>query len=121
MDSEIQETDVIVCGCGPTGAMLSVLLSQYSIPHVVLEKETQINKDPRGIALDEDGIRYLQACGIYDKIFSEIGQCESPPNSQPFWPRLTKARYGSLQFCWRCTQRSYQEAVYAYELQYCEQ
>ncbi|KAM0460205.1 hypothetical protein ACHAPV_004994 [Trichoderma viride] len=71
----IETTEVIVCGCGPTGAMLSVLLSQYSIPHVIVEKESDVNADPRGIALDEDGIRYLQACGIYDKIFTEIGQC----------------------------------------------
>jgi len=71
----VETTDIIVCGCGPTGAMVSVLLSQYSIPHVVLEKDVEVNKDPRGIALDEDGIRCLQACGIYDKIFTEIGQC----------------------------------------------
>ncbi|CAM1508577.1 Fc.00g054250.m01.CDS01 [Cosmosporella sp. VM-42] len=71
----IETTDIIVCGCGPTGAMVSVLLSQYSIPHVVLEKDVEVNADPRGIALDEDGIRCLQACGIYEKIFTEIGQC----------------------------------------------
>ncbi|SCV48547.1 uncharacterized protein FFB14_10439 [Fusarium fujikuroi] len=76
VDDDLQETtDIIICGCGPTGAMLSVLLSQYSIPHVILEKDMEVNADPRGIALDEDGIRYLQACGIYDKIFTEIGQC----------------------------------------------
>jgi 2-polyprenyl-6-methoxyphenol hydroxylase-like FAD-dependent oxidoreductase len=72
----LETTDIIVCGCGPTGAMVSVLLSQYSIPHVVLEKDCEVNADPRGIALDEDGIRCLQACGIYDKIFTEIGQCK---------------------------------------------
>lgn len=77
VDDDLQETTgIIICGCGPTGAMLSVLLSQYSIPHVILEKDMEVNADPRGIALDEDGIRYLQACGIYDKIFTEIGQCK---------------------------------------------
>lgn len=68
-------TEIIVTGCGPTGAMVSSLLSQYSIPHVVLERDQVVNSDPRGIALDEDGIRCLQACGIYGKIFTEIGQC----------------------------------------------
>ena len=67
------ETDVVICGCGPTGAMLSVLLSQHNVSHVVLEKETDIAVDPRGIGLDEDGIRCLQACGLYDKIFADIG------------------------------------------------
>jgi 2-polyprenyl-6-methoxyphenol hydroxylase-like FAD-dependent oxidoreductase len=72
---EMETTDVIIAGCGPTGAMLSALLGKTSVPNIVLERELEINTDPRGIALDEDGIRYLQACGIYDKIFSEIGQC----------------------------------------------
>ncbi|KAI5459548.1 hypothetical protein BGZ63DRAFT_489381 [Mariannaea sp. PMI_226] len=70
-----ETTDIIICGCGPTGAMLSTLLGRYSVSNVVLERDKIVNSDPRGIALDEDGIRQLQACGIYDKIFSDIGQC----------------------------------------------
>ena len=73
--TSIESTDVLICGCGPTGAMLSALLGQYHIPNIVLEREEKINTDPRGIALDEDGIRYLQACGIYQHIFTDIGQC----------------------------------------------
>lgn len=72
----MEETDVIICGCGPTGAMLSTLLGRYHVRNVVLERDPTITQDPRGIALDEDGIRHLQACGIYDKIFTDIGECE---------------------------------------------
>ncbi|KAH0592480.1 hypothetical protein MHUMG1_09751 [Metarhizium humberi] len=73
--SPTETTDVLICGCGPTGAMLSVLLGQHAVQNVVLERENEVNTDPRGIALDEDGIRCLQACGIYDKVFTSIGQC----------------------------------------------
>lgn len=72
----MEETDVVICGCGPTGAMLSTLLGRYSIVNVVLERDSCITRDPRGIALDEDGIRHLQASGIYDQIFTDIGECE---------------------------------------------
>ena len=72
----MEETDIIISGCGPTGALLSTLLGRYGIANVVLEREPHITSDPRGIALDEDGIRQLQACGIYDKIFTDIGECE---------------------------------------------
>ncbi|TVY68679.1 3-(3-hydroxy-phenyl)propionate/3-hydroxycinnamic acid hydroxylase [Lachnellula suecica] len=72
--SEIESTDVIICGCGPTGALLSAYLGLYSVKNVVLEREQEITQDPRGIALDEDGIRYLQGVGLYDKVFTEIGQ-----------------------------------------------
>jgi 2-polyprenyl-6-methoxyphenol hydroxylase-like FAD-dependent oxidoreductase len=71
----VETTDVIIVGCGPTGATLSTLLGQYGVKNIVLEREPEITTDPRGIALDEDGIRCLQACGIYDKIFTDIGQC----------------------------------------------
>ncbi|KAJ5874816.1 uncharacterized protein N7529_003246 [Penicillium soppii] len=72
-NEEYVTTDVVICGCGPTGAMLSAYLGQMSIPHLVIEKEAEITTDPRGIALDEDGIRMLQGIGIYDQIYSEIG------------------------------------------------
>lgn len=63
----------MICGCGPTEAKLLSYLSQISIPNVVLGREADINTDPRGIALDDDGIRYPQGIGIYDSIYSEIG------------------------------------------------
>ena len=72
---EVETADVVVCGCGPTGAMLSVLLAKHGVRNIVLEQEESVNTDPRGIALDEDGIRCLQACGIYDKVFTDIGKC----------------------------------------------
>ncbi|KAB8235631.1 putative monooxygenase [Aspergillus alliaceus] len=53
-------TDVVICGCGPTEAMLLNYLSQMSISNVILEREADISTDPAGI-------------GIYDPIYSEIG------------------------------------------------
>jgi len=69
-------TDVVIVGCGPTGALLSALLGDFGINNIVLEKQSGINEDPRGITLDEDGIRLLQAIGLYDKIYTEIGSCK---------------------------------------------
>lgn len=70
------ETHVIICGGGPTGALLSALLGEADVPNVVLEQSPDITTDPRGIALDEDGIRALQALGLYDRIFTQIGSGE---------------------------------------------
>jgi len=71
-----EQTEVIICGGGPTGALLSALLGQMHVPNIVLEKEADITTDPRGIALDEDGIRILQSIGVYDRVYTEIGSCE---------------------------------------------
>ncbi|EXJ62602.1 hypothetical protein A1O7_03040 [Cladophialophora yegresii CBS 114405] len=70
----METTDVIICGCGPTGALLSGLLGRSSVSNVVLEKEKEVVTDPRGIALDEDGIRLLQELGLYSKVHTEIAQ-----------------------------------------------
>jgi 2-polyprenyl-6-methoxyphenol hydroxylase-like FAD-dependent oxidoreductase len=71
----METTDIIICGCGPTGAMLSAQLGLLGVNNICLDKEQGITHDPRGIALDEDGIRVLQSIGIYDQIHTEIGQC----------------------------------------------
>ncbi|KJK61003.1 mhpA [Aspergillus parasiticus SU-1] len=68
-----EQTDVLICGCGPTGAMLSGYLGKMGIRNIVLEKEACITTDPRGIALDDDGIRALQGLGLYEHVFSDIG------------------------------------------------
>ncbi|KAI9712045.1 MAG: hypothetical protein M1820_001754 [Bogoriella megaspora] len=71
----METTSVIICGCGPTGATLSGYLALYGVPNIVLERDRDIAVDPRGIALDEDGIRLLQGLGLYDKVYTEIGHC----------------------------------------------
>ncbi|KPI43783.1 3-(3-hydroxy-phenyl)propionate/3-hydroxycinnamic acid hydroxylase [Cyphellophora attinorum] len=72
--AEVPEcTDVLIVGCGPTGAMLSGLLGQFGIQNIIVEKQPAITDDPRGITLDEDGIRILQGLGLYDKIYTDIG------------------------------------------------
>jgi 2-polyprenyl-6-methoxyphenol hydroxylase-like FAD-dependent oxidoreductase len=75
VDGSHLDTNVIICGCGPTGAMLAGYLGRMNVQCIVLEKEAEIVTDPRGIALDEDGIRLLQGLGLYNRIFTEIGRC----------------------------------------------
>lgn len=77
MGTQIETADVIICGCGPTGAMLSAFLGKAKVPNGVLERESEITTDPRGITLDDDDIRILQGLGLYDKVFSEMGNCKS--------------------------------------------
>jgi 2-polyprenyl-6-methoxyphenol hydroxylase-like FAD-dependent oxidoreductase len=74
----LETTEVVIVGCGPTGALLTALLGNFGIENIVLEKQPNITKDPRGITLDEDGIRYLQRLGLYDKVYTEIGSRKYP-------------------------------------------
>lgn len=80
----METTDVLIVGCGPTGALLTVLLGQFGVHNIVLEREPDVTEDPRGITLDEDGIRLLQEVGLYDKVYTEMGSCELIPVLQPY-------------------------------------
>ncbi|KFY79038.1 hypothetical protein V499_01921 [Pseudogymnoascus sp. VKM F-103] len=69
-----EEFEIIICGCGPTGALLSANLGRLGVRHLILEKESDITTDPRGIVLDEDGIRSLQGVGKYEALFRDVGK-----------------------------------------------
>jgi hypothetical protein len=103
---EWETTDIVICGCGPTGAMLSAYLGRMSVTNIVLEKESDITTDPRGIALDEEGIRLVQGLGIYDHIYKTIGTCRYLDN-RPLMFFCEKedgliefGRYVSIQVRW---------------------
>lgn len=74
-DYALETTDVLICGCGPTGAMLSGYLDGMAVRNIVLERENDVTTDPRGIVLDDDGIRYLQGLGLYEHVYTDIGSC----------------------------------------------
>lgn len=73
----VEATDVVIRGCGPTGAMLSTSLVKMNISNIVLEQEAWITTDLRDIALDEDGIRRLQGADLYPSVYSRIGTWET--------------------------------------------
>ena len=74
LEMDIEETSICIIGGGPVGTLLSAVLSRnYGIPNIVLERDTSIPTDPRAFSLQETGVRYLQAVGLYDKIYTDIG------------------------------------------------
>lgn len=92
-DNEWETTDVLICGCGPTGAMLSGYLGRMNVPNIILEKEDAVTTDPRGIALDDDGIRLMQGLGLYEHMFSSIGTCKQSEMSIHFFRALPANNY----------------------------
>jgi 2-polyprenyl-6-methoxyphenol hydroxylase-like FAD-dependent oxidoreductase len=104
---DYEQTDVLICGCGPTGAMLSGYLGKMGIRNVVFEKEPDITTDPRGIALDDDGIRALQGLGLYEHVFVDIGSSEYARVRPLRVSRIELASsYSSDSVCERHTPRS---------------
>lgn len=77
MDDDIEATEVIVIGAGPSGLALAACLATQGITSVVLEKDTEIWPYPRAFRNSEDALRVLQSAGLlyetYEKINSGYG------------------------------------------------
>lgn len=60
--------DVVVIGCGPTGATLANLLSLCGVKVLVLEKEPDVYDLPRAVHFDDETMRVFQTVGIANQL-----------------------------------------------------
>ncbi|WP_026196184.1 bifunctional 3-(3-hydroxy-phenyl)propionate/3-hydroxycinnamic acid hydroxylase [Corynebacterium lubricantis] len=66
--AETIETDVLIAGAGPTGLVLSNLLGARGVKVVLVDKRAQLIDYPRGVGLDDESYRTIQAMGLLDEI-----------------------------------------------------
>ena len=64
--------DISIVGCGPVGATLANLLTDYGHSVAIFEKETEIYRAPRGIHLDDEVVRIFQNVGIVEALTDSI-------------------------------------------------
>jgi 3-(3-hydroxy-phenyl)propionate hydroxylase len=60
--------DVAICGLGPVGAVLAILLAQRGVSVCVLERDADIYKLPRAAHFDHEVMRIFQACGVAEDV-----------------------------------------------------
>ena len=63
-NEQMHETNVVIIGCGPVGAMLANLLGLQGIGTLVLEREAAIYNLPRAVHFDDEVMRLLQTVGL---------------------------------------------------------
>lgn len=61
--------DVIISGCGPTGAALANLLGEEGVRVLVIDKYEDVYDKPRAITLDWEVMRILQFAGVAEEFF----------------------------------------------------
>ena len=69
---KMKKYDVAISGCGPVGAMLSLLLVKGGLKVLVVEKELKVFNKPRAIVLDSEAMRILQFCGVAHQLGDSI-------------------------------------------------
>jgi len=68
ISKNVIETDVLIAGAGPVGVVLARLLADRGVRVLVIDRETDVMRIPRAIALDDDGGRVLQALGEFARL-----------------------------------------------------
>jgi putative polyketide hydroxylase len=58
------EVPVLICGCGPVGLMLSILLSRQGIDNIVLEKRAGVSYLPRARGITARTVEILTQLGL---------------------------------------------------------
>ncbi|MGK4924916.1 bifunctional 3-(3-hydroxy-phenyl)propionate/3-hydroxycinnamic acid hydroxylase [Bordetella hinzii] len=64
----MQDVDVAIVGCGPTGATLGNLLAGRGHRIALLDRATEIYPKPRAITADHEALRAFQECGLAEEI-----------------------------------------------------
>jgi 3-(3-hydroxy-phenyl)propionate hydroxylase len=60
--------DVVIVGCGPTGATLGNLLAISGLSVLILEREKKLYDLPRAVHFDDETMRVFQTVGIADEL-----------------------------------------------------
>ncbi|WP_097200992.1 bifunctional 3-(3-hydroxy-phenyl)propionate/3-hydroxycinnamic acid hydroxylase [Variovorax sp. YR752] len=64
--------DVVVVGAGPVGLTLANLLGQYGVKTLVVEKNRQLEAEPRAVTLDDESLRTMQGAGLIDAVARDV-------------------------------------------------
>lgn len=65
------ETDVLIVGLGPTGAVLAGLLAEQGLRVLAIERDTEVYRLPRAAHFDAEIMRVFQRLGIAEAILPE--------------------------------------------------
>ena len=60
--------DIIITGCGPTGATFANYLGKYGLKILIIDSEKEIVNYPRAVHIDEEVVRIFQELDIFNQI-----------------------------------------------------
>src|SRR5947209_8257768 len=67
-DARGVDVDVLVVGAGPVGLTLANILGLQGIRTLVVDERDTLIDYPRGVGLDDEGLRTFQSIGLVDQI-----------------------------------------------------
>lgn len=68
------ETDVVVAGCGPVGAVAANLLGLQGVRVMVIERDRTPHAQPRAFSCDDEALRVYQAAGLAEQVRAHMAR-----------------------------------------------
>jgi 2-polyprenyl-6-methoxyphenol hydroxylase-like FAD-dependent oxidoreductase len=68
MNMQMIETDVVIVGAGPAGALLACLLAKQGVAVTLVEKHAALGREFRGEHLHDDSLVMLKRHGLWDEV-----------------------------------------------------
>lgn len=75
MTPSVHETDVLISGCGPVGALTANLLGQLGVRTLVIERDGALHGQPRAITCDDEALRIYQSVGLAEAMNAHMYTC----------------------------------------------
>ncbi len=66
------DTDVVVVGCGPVGALTANLLGVRGVRTLVVERGTAPHGQPRAFSCDDEALRVYQQAGLREEVAADM-------------------------------------------------
>jgi 3-(3-hydroxy-phenyl)propionate hydroxylase len=65
------DCDVLVCGLGPVGQLLSLLLGRRGVSVIAIDKAAEPYDLPRAAVVDDEVLRIFQAAGVVEEVLKQ--------------------------------------------------
>jgi 3-(3-hydroxy-phenyl)propionate hydroxylase len=65
-------TDVLIVGAGPVGLTLANLLGVQGVRTLVIERNPELEPEPRAVTLDDESLRTFQSAGLVDEVLKDV-------------------------------------------------
>ena len=65
------DCDVLICGLGPVGQLLALLLGDLGVKVIAVDEATEPYDLPRAAVVDDEVLRIFQAAGVAEQILAD--------------------------------------------------
>lgn len=70
----VDTTEILIIGAGPTGLTLANLLGQAGVNVIIVERNSSTVQEPRAVSIDDESMRTMQAIGLDTQILEIVAR-----------------------------------------------